>query len=56
MGGHTGSVDMGVIICKHCDAIIDTLDTEKVITYYADCRKEDCMDKRAEKEKEAYEC
>lgn len=35
-------VKMGVILCKHCDSVIDTLDTEKVTVYYLECSQANC--------------
>lgn len=32
-------VKMGVILCKHCDSVIDTLDTEKATVYYLNAVK-----------------
>lgn len=40
------SLDLGVIICKHCMTVIDTLPTERVTTYYSDCQELDCLIKR----------
>ncbi|MFX3633972.1 MAG: GapA-binding peptide SR1P [Candidatus Pristimantibacillus sp.] len=37
---------LGVIICRNCDSIIDTVDTEKVITYYVNCGGEQCQDNK----------
>ncbi|WP_269103646.1 GapA-binding peptide SR1P [Paenibacillus sp. EPM92] len=40
------SVDLGVILCKHCAEIIGTFDSEKVTTYYSDCQEPDCLETR----------
>lgn len=40
--GNNG-LDLGVIICKHCMSVIDTLPTERVTTYYSDCQELDCL-------------
>ncbi|KRE47091.1 GapA-binding peptide SR1P [Paenibacillus sp. Soil522] len=40
--GNNG-IDLGVIICKHCMSVIDTLPTERVTTYYSDCQEQDCL-------------
>lgn len=40
----TGQLELGMIICTHCGEIIDTLDTEKVVTYYGACGKEECAE------------
>ncbi|MCG7409342.1 GapA-binding peptide SR1P [Paenibacillus sp. ACRRX] len=34
--------DLGTIICRHCDDIIDTLPTNSVKTKYMVCEKEAC--------------
>lgn len=39
---YSGKVNLGVILCKHCNAVIDTLDTEKVMIYYLNCGQCDC--------------
>jgi len=41
------AVELGSILCKHCGALIDTLDTEKVITYYSECHQGECKNKQA---------
>ncbi|GIP39535.1 hypothetical protein J31TS4_28150 [Paenibacillus sp. J31TS4] len=38
-------VELGTIVCRHCQAVIGTQDTEKVAFYYAACEKEDCRKK-----------
>lgn len=45
-----GSLELGVIICKHCGEIIDTLDTENVVTYYSQCDHEECIEKHKKQE------
>jgi hypothetical protein len=37
MANLVGSKNLGSILCRHCGNLIDTVDTEKVIIYYADC-------------------
>ncbi|MNI02520.1 hypothetical protein D3C73_553970 [compost metagenome] len=44
MEANSSEMKLGVIICKYCNSIIDTVDTEKVITYYLECGEEDCME------------
>ncbi|MBE1440735.1 GapA-binding peptide SR1P [Paenibacillus sp. OAS669] len=39
------SLELGVIICKHCGEIIDTVDTENVVTYYSQCDHSQCKEK-----------
>ena len=43
MGIKGGKLELGVIVCKHCGNMIDTLDTSRVITYYAICEQPHCM-------------
>ncbi|WP_282936465.1 GapA-binding peptide SR1P [Paenibacillus sp. RC67] len=45
-----GSLELGVIVCKHCGEIIDTVDTEKVITYYSQCDHTQCKEKNNKQE------
>ena len=35
-------LDLGIILCKHCKHVIDTLDTENSIIYYSECNQEAC--------------
>ncbi|TVY09511.1 GapA-binding peptide SR1P [Paenibacillus cremeus] len=44
---------MGVILCKHCMTVIDTIDSEKVTTYYSDCHELECFEKRARQSSQA---
>jgi hypothetical protein len=37
MEASSSQVNMGVILCQYCDAIIDTFEIEKVTTYYGIC-------------------
>ncbi|WP_284646689.1 GapA-binding peptide SR1P [Paenibacillus silviterrae] len=37
---------LGVILCKFCGCEIDTVDTEKVTTYYSDCKRDTCLNKQ----------
>jgi hypothetical protein len=37
---------LGVVLCKYCNCTIDTIDTEKVTTYYSVCDQEDCIERR----------
>ena len=39
-------IDLGVILCKHCMSVIDTLPTERVTTYYSECKEHDCLETR----------
>jgi hypothetical protein len=56
MGNFVGGIDLGVILCKHCLKVIDTIDVEKVTTYYSDCKEQDCMERRAQKDQEETMC
>ncbi|MEX1030303.1 MAG: GapA-binding peptide SR1P [Paenibacillaceae bacterium] len=42
----TGPLHLGVILCKHCNCIIDTLDTDNVVTYYSECDDPQCLEQR----------
>ncbi|MFE5319503.1 hypothetical protein ACFQ88_12420 [Paenibacillus sp. NPDC056579] len=35
-------LNLGVILCKHCGEMIDTVDTDRVIVYYSQCEQELC--------------
>jgi hypothetical protein len=37
-------LDLGVILCKHCLTVIETFDSEKITTYYSDCKTQDCLE------------
>jgi hypothetical protein len=39
-----GSKTLGVIVCKYCGKLIDTIDAEKVEVHYAHCKNELCID------------
>lgn len=50
-------IELGTIICKHCDSIIDTLDTEKVTVIYGVCEDSNCISNQNQKEKATHvEC
>ncbi|OXM86976.1 phosphoenolpyruvate carboxykinase (ATP) [Paenibacillus rigui] len=40
-------LDLGAIVCKHCEELIDTFDAEKVTTYYSDCQSNECRKGRS---------
>lgn len=42
-------IEMGLIVCKYCNDIIDSMDTEKVTIYYGICKKEECLQGEAMK-------
>jgi hypothetical protein len=46
-----GNIELGTIICKHCDSIIDTLDTEKVTIFYGICEDPNCISNQNKKGK-----
>jgi hypothetical protein len=52
MQNAAGSVNLGVILCKHCLEVIDTLDTEGVVTYYSDCQEPHCLENRKQSQVE----
>lgn len=43
------SVELGVIVCTFCGELIDTLDAEKVMIYYSNCKKEQCNNQVSQK-------
>jgi hypothetical protein len=50
-----GNIELGTIICKHCDSIIDTLDTEKVTVFYGICEDPNCISMQNKKGKANYD-
>ncbi|MFK7693757.1 GapA-binding peptide SR1P [Paenibacillus sp. HJGM_3] len=40
----TMKLNLGVILCKHCSAIIDTVDSDNVVTYYSVCQDPSCTE------------
>ncbi|MCR8642509.1 GapA-binding peptide SR1P [Paenibacillus sp. N1-5-1-14] len=52
MGSNARSLELGVIICKHCGTIIDTVNTNRVQTFYSDCMEESCVLARLEQGEE----
>jgi hypothetical protein len=43
MENQTRSINLGTILCKHCNEMIDTLDTDRVIIYYGVCDQKACV-------------
>lgn len=43
-------LELGTIICRQCGEIIDTLDTEKVTTFYGECERNACSEQAAAEE------
>jgi hypothetical protein len=35
---------MGVILCRHCSAQIDTVDTNRIATFYGVCDQPECRE------------
>lgn len=35
-------INMGVIICRHCSSLVDTVDTNKIAVFYGVCDKPEC--------------
>ncbi|WP_442601301.1 GapA-binding peptide SR1P [Paenibacillus sp. KN14-4R] len=54
MGCNARSLELGVIMCKHCGTIIDTVDCNRVKTFYSDCMQEECVVARLEQEDEPF--
>ncbi|WP_240416832.1 GapA-binding peptide SR1P [Paenibacillus periandrae] len=51
MESSNSGIELGTIICKYCDSIIDTLDTEKVTVIYGVCENSSCISNQNQKEK-----
>ncbi|MFD4931909.1 GapA-binding peptide SR1P [Peribacillus butanolivorans] len=49
---HSRSQALGTVICKYCGELIDTADTEKVMTYYSKCKQEQCLNQDSEFQRE----
>lgn len=45
-------LELGSIVCKHCQTLIGTFASEKVTVYYSDCQEQDCWETRLKKNKE----
>ncbi|MFD0693083.1 GapA-binding peptide SR1P [Paenibacillus sp. GCM10027628] len=46
MENASACLELGVILCKHCQTTLGTLDTEKVTTFYSDCLEQECLETR----------
>jgi hypothetical protein len=44
----SGALKWGIILCKNCGEVIDTLDTNKVTTFYGICGSNSCLEKNSE--------
>ncbi|UHA72497.1 GapA-binding peptide SR1P [Paenibacillus sp. 481] len=42
MNNSNQTINMGVIICKHCNSQVDTLDTNRTATIYGVCDQQEC--------------
>ncbi|MBB3109697.1 hypothetical protein FHS18_001760 [Paenibacillus phyllosphaerae] len=42
MPNTTGDLNLGTVICKHCNEIMDTVDTERVTFFYIVCARPEC--------------
>lgn len=49
-------LELGVILCKHCQNEIGTLETEKVTIYYSDCKEQECLANRTKTDSQANPC
>lgn len=43
-----GQQHLGVILCKVCSNVIDTIDSENVVTYYSVCQDPSCKNNEKE--------
>jgi SR1 protein len=50
MGEFFSTQALGIVVCRYCGKLIDTVDTEKVVTYYSDCKHEECNNQASRKE------
>lgn len=48
----TNRLELGTILCKHCETLIGTLDSEKVTIYYSECQEQDCLEERVKSGKQ----
>lgn len=49
VGNAATKLDLGVILCKVCSTVIDTVDSENVVTYYSVCQDPSCSEAKQEK-------
>ncbi|UOF89242.1 GapA-binding peptide SR1P [Fodinisporobacter ferrooxydans] len=40
---NANGTEMGTIICQHCHRVVETFETEKVLTYFGVCKEDDCV-------------
>ncbi|MDQ0862344.1 GapA-binding peptide SR1P [Bacillus sp. V2I10] len=38
-----GSQALGAVVCIYCGKLIDTVDAEKVMTHYSNCKQDQCL-------------
>lgn len=50
MGEFVSTQALGIVVCRYCGRLIETVDTEKVVTYYSDCKHEQCINQAPQKE------
>ncbi|MGG3307035.1 GapA-binding peptide SR1P [Paenibacillus lautus] len=43
MNNSIKKVNMGVILCRHCNSQIDTVDTNRIVTFYSVCDQPECQ-------------
>ncbi|NBI29922.1 GapA-binding peptide SR1P [Chengkuizengella marina] len=48
MGQNGHMNDLGTILCKHCGEVIDTVDTDNVVTFYSSCKNDHCNELNSE--------
>ncbi|MED4599294.1 GapA-binding peptide SR1P [Paenibacillus validus] len=56
MDNATSRVELGTILCKYCEHMIATFDSEKITFYYSDCQRPDCLESRVKTDRPMTEC
>lgn len=57
MDNATSRVELGTILCKYCEHMIATFDSEKItFFYYSDCQRPDCLESRVKTDRPMTEC
>ncbi|MFL0498676.1 GapA-binding peptide SR1P [Priestia megaterium] len=49
MKSSVNSVVFGAVVCKCCGQFIEAVNTEKVTTYYSNCKQEQCDSQKSQK-------
>ncbi|AWP26405.1 hypothetical protein PVOR_26098 [Paenibacillus vortex V453] len=44
MNDSVKQMNMGVILCRHCNAQVDTVDTDRIATFYGVCDQPECRE------------